>query len=214
MFDDEGRAEPLRIILGVLANPFTRPLSERPNERKRSLWQNPDVGFTRRAVHCLRSVFANGGAGLIGNSGCKTANVCDKHAKETIRNIATYFTVPAFIILLRKSGTKVPEDVPKEGTASHGHRSVPLSTLAVFHDRLRCRRAQVVAFAHLRQCLDRISKPLTVMISTEGRRCSHRRTSTPDCAVERFSPGFRLAGHCALIDHAQPRPHSAHFHGN
>jgi hypothetical protein len=33
MFDDEGRAKPLRIILGVLANPFTRPLSERPNER-------------------------------------------------------------------------------------------------------------------------------------------------------------------------------------
>jgi hypothetical protein len=33
VFDDEGRAEPLRIILGVLANPFARPLSERPNER-------------------------------------------------------------------------------------------------------------------------------------------------------------------------------------
>jgi hypothetical protein len=55
------------------------------------------------------------GSGLIGNSGRKTANVCDKHAKETIRNIAIYFTVPAFIILLRKSGSKVPEDVPKDG---------------------------------------------------------------------------------------------------
>ena len=60
-------------------------------------------------------MFANGGCGLIGNSGRKTANVCDKDAKETTRNIAKYFTVPAFIILLRKLGSKVPEDVPKEG---------------------------------------------------------------------------------------------------
>jgi len=35
-------------------------------------------------------VFANGGSGLIGNSGRKTANVCDKHKKETIRNIARF----------------------------------------------------------------------------------------------------------------------------
>jgi hypothetical protein len=115
MFDDEGRAKPLRIILGVLANPFTRPLSERPNERKRSLWQNPDVGFAGGAVHCLRSAFANGGSALIGNSGRKTANACDKHAKETIRNIATHFIVPAFNIFLRKTGRKVPRDVPKRG---------------------------------------------------------------------------------------------------
>ena len=27
VFDDEGRAKPLGIILGVLANPFARPLS-------------------------------------------------------------------------------------------------------------------------------------------------------------------------------------------
>jgi hypothetical protein len=33
MLDEERRAKPLRIILGVLANPFIRPLSERPNER-------------------------------------------------------------------------------------------------------------------------------------------------------------------------------------
>lgn len=115
MFDDKRRAKPLRIILGVLTNPFIRPLSERPNERKRSLWQNPDVGLTRGAVHCLPSVFANGGSGLIGNSGRKTANVCDRHARETTRNIATDFTMPAFIILLRKLGSKVPEDVLKEG---------------------------------------------------------------------------------------------------
>ena len=57
MFDDKRRAKPLRIISGVLANPFTCPLSERPNERKRSLWQNPDVGFAGGAVHCLRPVF-------------------------------------------------------------------------------------------------------------------------------------------------------------
>ena len=60
-------------------------------------------------------MFADGGSGLIGNIGRKTANVCDKHARETIRNIATHFTVAAFIILLRKLGSKVPEDVPKEG---------------------------------------------------------------------------------------------------
>ena len=78
MFDDKRRAKPLRIILGVSANPFTRPLSERPNEGKRSLWQNPDVGFTGGTVHCLASAFA-------------------------------------FIILLRKSESKVPEDIPKEG---------------------------------------------------------------------------------------------------
>jgi hypothetical protein len=35
-------------------------------------------------------MFADGGSGLIGNIGRKTANVCDKHAKETIRNIATH----------------------------------------------------------------------------------------------------------------------------
>jgi hypothetical protein len=59
--------------------------------------------------------FAKGGSGLIGNSGRKTANVCDKHAKDTIRIIATHFIVPAFNILLRKSGSEVPEDIPKEG---------------------------------------------------------------------------------------------------
>jgi hypothetical protein len=115
VFDDEGRAKPLRILLDVLPNPFSRPLSERPNERKRALWQNPDVSFTGGAVHCLPSVFANGGSGLIGNSGRKTAKVCDKHAKETTRNMAIHFTVLAFIILLRESRSKVPKDVSKEG---------------------------------------------------------------------------------------------------
>ena len=52
---------------------------------------------------------------MIGNSGRKTANVCDKHAKETTRNIVAFFTALAFIILLRKSESKVPADVPKEG---------------------------------------------------------------------------------------------------
>jgi hypothetical protein len=113
VLDDERRAKPLEITLGVLPHPFTSPLSERSNERKCALWQNPDVGFAGGAVHRLPSVFANGGSGLIGNSGRKTANVCDKHAKETTRNIATHFTALAFIILLRKSRSKVPEDVPK-----------------------------------------------------------------------------------------------------
>jgi hypothetical protein len=127
VFDHERRAEPLRIILSVPANPFTRPLSKRPNERQRSLWQNPDVGFTRGPVHCLRSACADGGSDLIGNSGRKTANVCDKDAKETTRNIAKYFTVPAFIILLRKLGGKVPEDVPKEGQGAMSADSWPLA---------------------------------------------------------------------------------------
>lgn len=118
VFDEERRTKPLRMILQMLANPFTRPLSERPNEGKRSLRQNPDIGLTGEAVHCLRSVFANGGSGLIGNSGRKTANVCDKHARETTRNIATYFTALGFIILLRESPGKVPEDVPKRRAAS------------------------------------------------------------------------------------------------
>jgi hypothetical protein len=115
VFDDERRAEPLRIILDVLPNPFTRPLSDRPNERKRALWQDPYVGFAGGAVHCLPSAFANGRSGLIGNSGRKTANVCHKHARETTRNTVRHFTVLAFIILLRKSRSKVPEDVPTKG---------------------------------------------------------------------------------------------------
>ncbi len=83
------------MILEVLADPFTRPLSERPNERKRALWQNPDVRFAGWAVHCLPSVFA-------------------------------------FIILLRESGSKVPEDIPKDRPAGHHRLAVAPSGLAVF----------------------------------------------------------------------------------
>jgi len=46
VFDEERRTKPLRMILQMLANPFTRPLSERPNEGKRSLRQYPDIGLT------------------------------------------------------------------------------------------------------------------------------------------------------------------------
>jgi hypothetical protein len=99
----------------MLTNPINRPLSERPNERYRPLWQNPDVGFAGGAVHCLPSVCANGGSGLIGNSGRKIPNVCDKQVKETTRNTVTHFTLVTFIILLRKSRSKVPEDLSKEG---------------------------------------------------------------------------------------------------
>jgi hypothetical protein len=92
LFDDQRRTKPLRVILGVLTNPFTRPLGERSNEPKRSLCENPDVGFAGGRFHCLPSAFANGGSGLIGNSRRKTANVCDKHTKETTRKNATHFT--------------------------------------------------------------------------------------------------------------------------
>ena len=115
VFDEERGTKPLRMILRMLAKPFTCPLSEWPNEGKRALWQNPDIGLTSGAVHCLRSVFANEGSGLIGNSGRRSANVCDKHARETTRNNIRHFTSPGFIILLRKSPGKVPEDVVKAG---------------------------------------------------------------------------------------------------
>src|SRR4030095_2678603 len=113
VFDEERRPTPLRMILQMLANPFTCPLSEWPNEGKRYLWQNREIGLRGWAVHCLWSVFADGPSGLTGNSGRKTANVCDMHARETTRNIATHFTAFGFIILLRKSPRKVPEDVTK-----------------------------------------------------------------------------------------------------
>jgi hypothetical protein len=96
VFDNKRRATPLKIVLDMLTNPFIRSLSERPNERERSLRQNPDVGFASSAVHCLWSAFANGGSGLMGNSGRSTAKVCDKHANETTRNIATHFTAIRF----------------------------------------------------------------------------------------------------------------------
>jgi hypothetical protein len=115
VFDDERRTKPLRMIFGMFTDPFARSLGQRPNESKRALWQNPDIGFTAGTVHCLASPLANGGSGLIGNSGRKTANVCDKDATETTRNIATHFTAFAFIFFIRKSGSKVPEDVLKDG---------------------------------------------------------------------------------------------------
>jgi hypothetical protein len=118
VFDHEGRAKPLRIILSVPANPFTRPLSKRPNERQRSLWQNPDVGFKRGPVHCLRSVCADGGSDLI----------------------------PRFSLS-----------------------------------------------AHLRRCLDRISKPLTVMISTEGEALLTSTYIDTRLRGRPISLGFRLA---------------------
>jgi hypothetical protein len=130
MFDEERRTKPLRMVLEMLANPFSCPLSQRPNEGQRALWQNPDVGLSSRAVHCLRSVFASGGSVLIGNSGRKTANVCDEHARETTKNNITRLTLPGFIILLRKSPVKVPEDVPERVAASGQRRALPLNRLA------------------------------------------------------------------------------------
>jgi hypothetical protein len=58
--------------------------------------------------------------------------VCDKHAKETTRNTATFHAL-AFIILLRRSQHKVPEHVPKNGQwamrkeKAKESRSFPLS---------------------------------------------------------------------------------------
>ena len=44
---------------------------------------------------------------MTGNSGRKTANVCDSTKKKPSENIATDFTEVAFIILLRKTQCKV-----------------------------------------------------------------------------------------------------------
>jgi len=159
VLDHERRAEPLRVVLGMLANPFIRSLSERPNERKRSLRQDPNVGFVGRALHCLPSVFPSGGAGLIGKSGRKTARECDMHAQETTRNIVRDFTAfwfhyPSPAIIDR---------------SSQGY----------------CERDQV----------------------NPGRQCLTRNNL-------RISGAFRPIHHCALIDRARPRPHSAHFDGN
>ncbi len=51
MFQDQRRTKPLRIIVDMLANPFTRSLGEWSNERKRSLSENPDVGFAGGTFH-------------------------------------------------------------------------------------------------------------------------------------------------------------------
>ena len=58
VFYDEHRIKPLEVIPDVLTGPFTRPLSQRPNECMGSLWQNPDVGFADGRVHRLQSAFA------------------------------------------------------------------------------------------------------------------------------------------------------------
>ena len=62
-------------------------------------WQFPRAVTITRLIHiaCVQGEMlsfrsCNGGSGLIGKRGRKTANVCDKHAKETTRNIATDFT--------------------------------------------------------------------------------------------------------------------------
>ena len=102
VLNHQRRAKPLRVVFSVFVNPFIRSLSERPNECKRSLWQNPNVGFVGRALHCLPSVLASGGSGLIGNSGRKTDKECDMHAKETTRNTVRDFTAFGFIIVLRQ----------------------------------------------------------------------------------------------------------------
>jgi hypothetical protein len=74
VFDDKRGTKPLEVILGVLADPFTRPRSQRPNECKSSLWQDPDVGFWDAAVHCLQSAL-KGWFWLDRKRRRKTANV-------------------------------------------------------------------------------------------------------------------------------------------
>ena len=52
MFEEQRRTKPLTIV-GVIPNPFTRSLGERPNQGERSLLHNPNVGFAGGTFHCL-----------------------------------------------------------------------------------------------------------------------------------------------------------------
>ena len=81
VFDDECRAKPLEVILSMLVNPVTRPLSERPNERKCALRQNPDVSFGGWAVHCSQSAFANSGSDLNWNQDSENRE-CVRYARK------------------------------------------------------------------------------------------------------------------------------------
>jgi hypothetical protein len=51
----------------------------------------------------------SGGSGLDGKSGRKTANVCDKHAKETTRN-----TAARFMLFLNHCSTEIAEESSRE----------------------------------------------------------------------------------------------------
>ena len=92
VFDKERRTKPLRMILQMFANPFTCPLSERPNKGKRALWQNPDIGLTSGAIHCLGSVFANGDSGLIGNRAVETRMCSIILAAASRRLVSSFFS--------------------------------------------------------------------------------------------------------------------------
>jgi hypothetical protein len=51
----------------------------------------------------------SGGSGLAGKSDRKTANVCDKHAKETTRN-----TAARFMLFLNHCSTEIAEQSSRE----------------------------------------------------------------------------------------------------
>ena len=56
----------------------------------------------------------NGGAGFIGKSGRKTANVCDKHAKETTRNTAARFMLFLLSLFYGNGGPKFPRKTERQ----------------------------------------------------------------------------------------------------
>jgi len=53
VFENQCRTKPPTIV-DVFPNPVTRSLGKRPNERKRSLRDNPDVGFAGGSFHCFK----------------------------------------------------------------------------------------------------------------------------------------------------------------
>jgi hypothetical protein len=66
------------MISEVLFYPIAGPLGKWPNERKRSLGQNPNVGFASRAIHFFRSSFPS--SSFSGNHRAKFPKMFEKKA--------------------------------------------------------------------------------------------------------------------------------------
>jgi hypothetical protein len=78
VFYNERGTKPLRMILEVLFDPLAGPLGKWPNERKRSLRQNPDVGFASGAIHFLP--VGSPSSSFSGNRGAKFLKMFEKKA--------------------------------------------------------------------------------------------------------------------------------------
>jgi hypothetical protein len=70
------------MILEVFFDPITRLEGERPNKRKRSLWQNPDVRFTSGVIHIFRLVLPS--SSFSGNRRAKFPKLFEKKAPGSL----------------------------------------------------------------------------------------------------------------------------------